>query len=151
MLVEGITSHIPDVVRNGDPERNYPGDASCLCGAHPIFPSHSAVVLPFLLIFVYYSRIYIYNSVYVFVCLLVCLFMVNAKTTAQIDAKHSTNIVRFLVFLSHTTPIFTYLISLPLSVPVGQLSVIKIADIRSAFIETLVSEHFHRNAIDGVP
>ena len=25
MLVDGITSHIPDVVRNGDPERNYPG------------------------------------------------------------------------------------------------------------------------------
>ena len=54
MLVDGITSHIPDVVRNGDPERNYPGDASCLCEAPPMFPSHSAVVvLLFVLIFAY--------------------------------------------------------------------------------------------------
>ena len=34
---------------------------------------------------------------------------------------------------------------------VAQLSVINIADIRSAFDKTLASERFHRNAIDGVP
>lgn len=30
MLVDGITSQIPDVIRNGDPEKNYPGSPSHL-------------------------------------------------------------------------------------------------------------------------
>ena len=34
---------------------------------------------------------------------------------------------------------------------VAQLSVINIADIRSAFDKTLSSEHFHQNAIDDAP
>ena len=34
---------------------------------------------------------------------------------------------------------------------VAQLSVINIADIRSAFDETLASERFRRKAIDGTP
>ena len=34
---------------------------------------------------------------------------------------------------------------------VAQLSVVNIADIRSAFIETLVSECFRQNAVDGMP
>ena len=34
---------------------------------------------------------------------------------------------------------------------IAQLSVINIADIRSAFNKTLASEHFCRNAVDGVP
>ena len=32
---------------------------------------------------------------------------------------------------------------------VAQLSVINIADVRSAFNKTLASERFHRNAVDG--
>ena len=34
---------------------------------------------------------------------------------------------------------------------VAQLSVINIADIRSAFNKTLVSERFRRNSVDGTP
>ena len=34
---------------------------------------------------------------------------------------------------------------------VTQLSVINIADIRSAFDKTLASEHFHRNAVNDAP
>ena len=34
---------------------------------------------------------------------------------------------------------------------VTQLSVINIADIRSAFDKTLASERFRRNAVDGAP
>ena len=34
---------------------------------------------------------------------------------------------------------------------VAKLSVVNIADIRSAFVETLVSEHFCQNAVNGVP
>ena len=34
---------------------------------------------------------------------------------------------------------------------VAQLSLINIADIRSAFDKTLASERFHRNAVDGAP
>ena len=33
----------------------------------------------------------------------------------------------------------------------AQLSVVNIADIRSAFVETLASEHFHRIVVDGAP
>ena len=36
-------------------------------------------------------------------------------------------------------------------ISVGQLSVISIADIRSAFDKTLASERFRRNAVDGAP
>ena len=36
-------------------------------------------------------------------------------------------------------------------ISVAQLSVISIADIRSAFDKTLASERFRRNAVDGVP
>ena len=35
------------------------------------------------------SSIYIIESVRLFVCSFVCLFAVNAKTTARIDAKRS--------------------------------------------------------------
>ncbi len=31
----------------------------------------------------------------------------------------------------------------------AQLSVVNIADLRSAFVETLASERFRRNAVDG--
>ena len=34
---------------------------------------------------------------------------------------------------------------------VAQLSVVNIADFRSAFVETLASERFCQNAVDGVP
>ena len=34
---------------------------------------------------------------------------------------------------------------------VAQLSVVNIADIRSAFVETLASERFCRNAVDSAP
>ena len=34
---------------------------------------------------------------------------------------------------------------------VAQLYVVNIADIRSAFIETLASERFHQNAVNGAP
>ena len=36
-------------------------------------------------------------------------------------------------------------------ISVAQLSVISIADIRSAFHKTLSSEHFCRNAVDNAP
>ena len=36
-------------------------------------------------------------------------------------------------------------------ISVAQLSVISIADIRSAFDKTLSSEHFRRNAVDDAP
>ena len=36
-------------------------------------------------------------------------------------------------------------------ISVAQLSVVNIADIRSAFVETLASEHFHRIIVDGAP
>ena len=36
-------------------------------------------------------------------------------------------------------------------ISVAQLSVISIADIRSAFDKTLLSEHFRRNAVDDAP
>ena len=36
-------------------------------------------------------------------------------------------------------------------ISVAQLSVISIADIRSAFDKTLASERFRRNAVDGAP
>ena len=34
---------------------------------------------------------------------------------------------------------------------VAQLSVVNIADVRSAFVETLASERFRQNAVDGAP
>ena len=34
---------------------------------------------------------------------------------------------------------------------VAQLSVVNIADIRSTFVETLASERFHQNAVNGAP
>ena len=41
--------------------------------------------------YVYIIYVYIYTSIYIIesVCLFVCLFAVNAKTTARIDAKRS--------------------------------------------------------------
>ena len=68
----------------------------------------------------------------------------------------------FPVFRSRPTAIFTYLTSTSGScverfdcghglTSVAQLSVINIADIRSALDKTLSSEHFRRNAVDDAP
>ncbi len=34
---------------------------------------------------------------------------------------------------------------------IAQLSVVNIADLRSAFVETLAPEHFRRNTVNGMP
>ena len=87
--------------------------------------------------------------------------------------------MRFPVFPSRPTAIFTYLPSTTSSCKlnhdmhaclarnypealshcgnrhdhtlVAQLPVINIADIRSVFVETLASERFHKNTVDGAP
>ena len=57
--------------------------------------------------------------------------------------------MRFPVFLRGRLPFL--LISLPLPVPVAQLPAVNIAEIGSAFIETLAFERFRQNAINILP
>ena len=72
------------------------------------------------------------------------MYMQACLTSSIIICMHALHVIT----LKHCHIV---VMGMTLLTSVAQLSVINIADIRSAFDKTLASERFRRNAVDGAP
>ena len=77
-------------------------------------------------------------------CMDKLMYMQACLTSSLINYMHACFARNYLEALSHCGHRHDL-------TSVAQLSVIIIADIRSAFDKTLASEHFRQNAVDGAP